>query len=117
MRRLRDGRLTPDAKQRELRGYYTIPVGGIVSTTPDRLLLVHREGVWLAVYFVANHNYTAAEHVIEAWEESTGIAPRRTESSLTKVADEDQCPYCHGDGLMRGGRYRCQDCMRTFAAP
>lgn len=111
--------MVPEAKQRGvLKGFYTIPIGGRTNAaTPDRLLLALRRGRWVAVYFVAEHNYDLAERVIATWISSIKDRPRQTEASLAKTADEDQCPYCGDDGLMRGGRYRCQGCMRTFADP
>lgn len=70
LKAFREGRVRPDAKDpsRELRGCYTIPVGGLTTTEPDRLVLVKTvDGKWLAVYAVVNHNYGPASQHVPAW--------------------------------------------------
>jgi GNAT superfamily N-acetyltransferase len=69
MKAFRDGKVHPDRKDRPpLLGCFTIPVGGLTTAEPDRLLLVRtKDGGWLAVYAVVNHNYRPAEQHIPVW--------------------------------------------------
>lgn len=61
------GRLQPDPKDPPIAGFYTIPFGGTVTNTPQRLFLIHSKGQWVAVYALFDHDYREAEQDLLAW--------------------------------------------------
>lgn len=68
LRDLHNGEVQPDPKQRPpLKGFYTIPFGGTVTSTGDRIILMHQGGVWVCVDLVFDHDYDPAEERIAAW--------------------------------------------------
>lgn len=70
LKALREGRVRPDPKQGRLAGFYSIPFGGTVTSSANRLLLTPELGQWLAVYAVFGHDYDRAYEVISLWLES-----------------------------------------------
>jgi hypothetical protein len=67
---MRTGKVRPDPKTGSLAGFYSIPFGGTVTNSPNRVLLTPEFGQWLAVYAVFDHDYDRAQEVLSAWLES-----------------------------------------------
>jgi hypothetical protein len=70
LKAMRTGKVRPDPKTGSLAGFYSIPFGGTVTNSPNRVLLTPEFGQWLAVYAVFDHDYDRAQEVLSAWLES-----------------------------------------------
>lgn len=98
-----EGRIRPEPKQRPpLVGFWTAKINGADRIIVDDL----PGGGWVLLGAVFEHNYDLAEQQIAGW-----LAwKKRTQGSLTKTADEDQCPYDASDSVMtEWGEYLCED--------
>lgn len=67
VRDLEEGSLKPDLKVRDLKGLYTIPFGGSVTSSGDRVVLRRVEEHWVVIALVFDHQYDRAATEIHGW--------------------------------------------------
>lgn len=65
---LLEGSVRPDPKERPpLTGMYTVPFGGSVTTSGDRVVVIRIDGQWRIVALVFDHDYDAVEDKVAGW--------------------------------------------------